>query len=509
MLLAVSALLFVLLALAAAALAWGGGRTLARGVDPPFAVVPTARGVAGLAAVSSAVFATARTAGQAADLDNADGVLSTVPVADAAIGAMVAEAGRLLLIAGPFVALVGGSFAVAAGAPSMAATLPLTATALLLVSYPVGFAAGFAVRYVLTHYPPVAAHRTLVGAVLLVAWMTVALSGALADLGGTLFDPLAATPLGWLADLLFLGVPGVTADPVRAAAALAVAVLVAAPAVVAAVRVSAVVWLSDPPRNDQAAAEGRRDVGLFDRPAIRAVAPGETRAVATVVWRRARRAPIELTYVLYPVFFGIYVIQDVFQRGAVPTYVPSTLLLYAAWAVGAAVTLNPLGAQGPTLPATLSSGIDGRTYLRGHLLVAAVVGAPLATALTVGAAVASPLGLAEVVLLAAVTPPCSVAAAGLAAGVGVLFPRFGTVSVTNNREAVVPSKSAGVAYSLVLLVLLSLAAVGVDPTARGLVVDALGVSPAALVVGSLVPLAGCSYLSYRYAASRLGTYRLE
>ncbi len=514
-LVALNVLLFGVFTLAGAGLAWAGGRALARGVDPPLPVVPTARGVVGLAALSVAGFTLARVAGQGADLDSPEGLLSTVPVADAVAGVLLAEAGRALLLVGPPLVLIGGTFAVAAGAPSMAVTLPLATVGLLTATLPVGFAVGFGVRYVLTRYDPIAGHRTLIGATALVVWMVVALSGRLNDVGRALFDPLAATPLGWFADLLFLGVPGLGADPLRAVGAVPVAVALAAPAVAAAVRLSEAVWLSDPPSpdDDENGTGGWLSVGgdrtPFARPTVRSAVGRRTSAVATAVWLRARRAPIELTYVLYPVFFGVYVFQDVFQRGSVPAYVPSTVLLYAAWAVGAAFTLNPLGSQGPTLPATLSSRIDGRAYLRGHLVVAAVVGAPVATLLTVGTAVASPLGAAEVGLLAAVTPACSVGAAALATGFGVAFPRFGTVSVTSNREAVIPSKSAAATYSLVLLVLLSLAVVGLEPTVRGAVVDALGVPAPALVVGAVVPLAACASLSYRYAAGRIGDYRLD
>jgi hypothetical protein len=203
------------------------------------------------------------------------------------------------------------------------------------------------------------------------------------------------------------------------------------------------------------------------------------------------------------------VFQDVFQRGYVPAYVPSAVITYAAWGVGAAVTLNPLGAQGPTLPATLTSGIDGRTYLRGHLLVAAVAGVPLATALTLGTAVASPLGLHEVALLAVAAPLCSLAAAGLACGFGVAFPRFGSVRVTGNREAVVPSKTAGALYSLALLLLLALAGVGLQSDTRAAVVDALGVPATAVVVVAVAPLFVSAVLSYRYAAGRISDYRLD
>jgi ABC-2 type transport system permease protein len=499
---------FGLLTAGAAFGAWLGGRALARGEELPVAVVPVARGAAGLVVVSVAAFSLMRAAGRGGTLDCLDGLLSTARVGDVAAGVLLAEVGRLLVLAAPPLLVVGATFAVAAGAPSLAATLPLALLAVGVVAVPVGFAGGLALRYVITRFDPIAAHRTAVGAVLLTGWMVFALSGALNDVGAALFDPLRASPLGWLADLLLLGVPRLGADPLRAVAGLAVAVVVAVPGTLGSVRAAEAVWLSDPPDEEEEAGDAA-GTAVFDGGALGGLVGRQTRAVATAVWLRARRAPIELTYVLYPVFFGAYVFQDIFQRGSVPAYVPSTLLTYTAWGVGAAVTLNPLGAQGPTLPGTLTSRIDGRAYLRGHLLVGAVVGAPLATALTVGTAVASPLGVAEVALLAVATPVAAVAAAGLACGFGVLFPRFGSVKVTGNREAVVPSKTAGIGYSLALLVLLSVAGVGLVPAAREAVVDAVGAPPAAVVAVAVAPLLACSYLSYRFAAGRIADYRLD
>lgn len=505
---AFNVLVFGLLTLGAAVAAWVGGRALAGGEDLPAAVVPTARGAAGLAVVGVAVFSLMRAAGRGGNLDCPDGLLSTVPVADVVAGVVLAEVGRLLAIVAPPLLVVAATFAVAAGAPSVLATLPLVLVAVGVVAVPTGFAAGLGVRYAITRYDPIAAHRTAVGALLLTGWMVFALSGALNDASAALFDPLAASPLGWLADALLLGVPRLAVDPLRAVTALAVAVGVAVPGTVGSVRAAEAVWLSDPPDEGEESGEAA-GAAIFDGATVGGLVGRQTRAVATAVWLRARRAPIELSYVLYPVFFGAYVFQDVFQRGYVPAYVPTTLLTYTAWAVGAAVTLNPLGAQGPTLPGTLTSRIDGRAYLRGHLLAGAVVGAPLATVLTVGAAVASPLALSEAAVLAVATPVSAVAAAGLACGFGVLFPRFGSVRVTGNREAVVPSKSAGAAYSLALLVLLSVAGIGLVPATRTPVVDALGVPAPLVVLAAVAPLLGCSYLSYRFAAGRIAGYRLD
>lgn len=508
--LALNVVLFGLFTVGAAFGAYTLGGSLAAGDDAPVALLQTARGGLGVAIVGVTVFAAMRAAGKAVALDATDGLLTTVGAVDVVGGLLLADALQLALFLGPPLAVVVAAFAVGAGTPLPLLLLPVVLGAAVAFALPLGYAVGATARYVVTRYEPVAQYKTLVGATLFLVWMVLALSGGLNELGLRLLDPLANTPLGWLADLLLLGVPGVDPSPLRGAVGVAVSLLVAGPAVVAAGVAAEATWLTDPPADDRDEVDGESTASrLLGGLSASGLVAAPTRAVARVALVRARRAPIELAYVLYPLFLSGAVFQDVVTTGTVPTYVPAATLTYAVWGVGAAFTLNPVGVQGPVLAGTLTTGVNGDRYLRGLLLAAALVGAPVATLLVAGLGVASGLALADLLLLVALAPVLSVAAAALGTGFGVAFPRFGSVNVAANREAVVPSKTAAACYSLVLLVVLGVAGVGLQPDTRSLVTDVAPVPPTALVVASLLPVAAVSLLSYRYAARRVGGYRID
>ena len=127
---------------------------------------------------------------------------------------------------------------------------------------------------------------------------------------------------------------------------------------------------------------------------------------------------------------------------------PVVVALGLAWLSGAAFALNPLGDEGPVLPATLLTGVGGRRFVRGLCLPGAVVGLPLATLGTAAGAVAAgyaPLEAVGLVLLAVVL---TAGAVGVAPGVGTRFPRFEAVTVGRTREVVPPALSAVVVYSI-------------------------------------------------------------
>ncbi|MFC6765792.1 hypothetical protein ACFQE6_12555, partial [Natrinema soli] len=137
--------------------------------------------------------------------------------------------------------------------------------------------------------------------------------------------------------------------------------------------------------------------------------------------------------------------------------------------------------------------------------------------------IVSPLSLEQTAALAAGTVAGAVVTPALAAGVGSAFPRFGSVKVTNNREAVMPSKTSFLVYTLAIA-LPAVAAVvlyleapeliagfvssvsawtplpDVSISARGITVGAWIV----LIAGLIAPV-----VAYRYAIERFDWYALE
>jgi hypothetical protein len=278
-------------------------------------------------------------------------------------------------------------------------------------------------------------------------------------------------------------------------------------------------WLADRSVGEENGAVAVRHVseGRFDR-LLGSVAARPTRAVALTLWRRSKRSPVRLVYVLYPLFGAASIVQDVIQKGFVPEYVPALMLVYVAWATGAAFTLNPLGDQGPTLPGTLTTGVTGRTFLRGHLLVGTLVGIPAVVLVVGGLGLFSPLSLPIVGLLIAGGVAVTTAGTALATGFGVVFPRFGSVSVVGNRKATAPSKTAAVTYSLGLLVTAGLAVPAFVPAVTdGLATilrEATAVGSPTLVaraigLGGLAVAFALAWGSYRFAAGKVDEFYLD
>ncbi|MFB6075146.1 MAG: hypothetical protein ABEJ89_09045 [Haloarculaceae archaeon] len=523
---AVAALLYALLVLGSTLgggyLAFTLGSALAAGevAADPAGATAAARGVIGVVWVVSGVILAVRAVGQRGTLTNAEGILTVVQTEEAVGGLLTAEWVYLLLWAlGPTVG-VGVGLALGTGALWPAIGLPLALALVGAAAVTAGYAVGLTVRHVVTRFPFVARHKSLLIVVVFLAYLAAITTGSLNNVIVALFEPMAASPLGWFADLALLGVPGLAADPLLAAGSLATAAVLVAAGGFVTVRVARAHWFADPAlageETPRAPTETPDDT--LGR-ALERVLARPTGALVALAWRRAVRAPLKLLYAAYPLFFGVGIAADIVQTGAVPAYLPYGLLAFAAWAAGVAFTLNPLGDQGSVLSTTLISRVRGRQFVAAHLLAGLIVTVPLGTALVAAAGVLSPLAPAVVAGLTVATPVVMVAAAALSVGIGTAFPRFEATNVTRSMEAVVPSRWAFVLFSL--HVSLTTVAVGLvtEPIARTVAAAlvsfalpfGLTVSPDAVYWSSVVVLAAllvAPVASYRYAVRRFETYTL-
>lgn len=443
------------------------------------------------------------TALQLGDIDARDGYLTTVPARDVVGGLLVAG---YLRVAGLFsVPLVVASAGFAAGAGSPLA-FPLTAVgvlALTATAFLVGFPLGAGAAYLLGQSAFVARYKAALGVLAFVAYFGLILTNTL----GEVFEPVVAafqaSPVAWYSDLALLVVTD-AASPLQAGAVLAGSVAVSVAAVAASVRVSERRWYDDGVHagvsESDSATSGRLDAVLGRR----------TAWVARKSWLRARRAPVKLVYVSYPVFVLFQPIQASVEAGRVTALLPTTVALYGAWMTGALFTLNPLGDEGAVLPISVTSGVSGRQFVGGLVAASALLGTPVSVAVAGVLAVFSPLPVLAVVCTvtaAAVLPPL---AAAVAAGVGTSFPKFDATSITRSREAVVPSMWAFGVYTLVFLLTAGVATGFQAPAVADPVADALGASAAAVRVASLavgVLLAGvAAVLAWRNAVTRFDEY---
>lgn len=432
-----------------------GGLAVVRDVAPGALGAPRVAGLfrGGLAVVLLVVVAMAafRAAAGRTELDEAPFLLTGAPVPTVVTGQLLAEWLRLATWVGVPLLAITGAVGVGAGSPLPTITVAAAVLAIVGAGYPVGFAIGFAIRHLATVFEPIARHRLAFAALALLAYMGLILSDLLAGVVEFAFRTLQDSPLGWLGDVALVGLPGSHGSPVFAAAGLGVAAALFGAGAVATTAIARRNWFADPALLatdvDRYEYEGAgRLESLFA-----SVARQSTATVATTIVRRARRKPLKLVFAAYPLFFAVGFVQQAIQQGRVPQGFVPWAALYGVWAGGALVTLNPIGDLGDAAPSTVLSGMDGASFVRGHLLVALPVTAVLAVGLTGAAAVLSGLEAGRALALLAVAAVGAVWSPLVALGVGASAPRFGSVAVFRNATATLPSKRAFVTHGAALL----------------------------------------------------------
>lgn len=466
-----------------------------------------------------------RTFTAAAAVDKPAFLLTSTSLRNTVVGVIVAE---ILLFSVWLVLpsiLLAAAFAYGAGTVLPVVLAPLVAGLVLVTAVPVGFVIGVWVRHLVTVYEPIARYRMILFVAFWVLYFGAIMTGRFNLVMGRLFTALQGSPLGWPGHILLYGVPNVAASSGPALGAILGAAIVSTVAFAIGIASARVHWFADPARfeDDEEPAPAQPDssnrlAALLSRGLSR-----PTRTVTITAIRRTRRAPIRLAYVAYPLFGAIGFVQQIVQTGTVPSYAAVILCLYVVWAAGALFTLNLLGDLGRTLPAVVSSTLTGRQAVTGLVVAGALVTVPVALVVSVVVGLVSPLSLERTAALVVGTVVGAVVTPALATGIGSVFPRFGSVKVTNNREAVMPSKTAFIVYTLAIM-LPAVAAVVLYTDSPALIADLLamvsawapgpevsvsagGITIAAwtvLVAGLLAPP-----VSSRYAAERFDWYTLE
>ncbi|WP_224332121.1 hypothetical protein [Haloprofundus halobius] len=458
----------------------------------------------------------ARTAGSSARPDAADLLLTAVPHRDAAAGMALAEVANVLGPFSAFVVVAGLAFAVGAGSVVAAVTVPLAVLAAVAVGLLAGVVVGVGYHLAVARVALLARFRMLVSVLLFGAYMLVILSDSGNDAFGTVLRTLADSPLGWYGDLAYVSLPlGSTTGAVAAVALTAVSL----PALLFLHRsLTERLWFGDAARPEtggddatsaSAMATTRATTGHLER------LPFVSRPAATVAeksLRRAWRAPIQLFYVVYPLFFAIVPLQRTVAAESISTEMLVTLVVYLAWAAGAAFTLNPLGDEGAVLPVTLTTPLSGRAFVGGRALAGVLLGVPVvlvATAVASLVSSATPLVVAAVAALGVVLAVCATA---LAAGAGSAFPKFEASRVTRSREAVMPGLAAFAFYSALFLAAAAPGSLASLAVVREFVASLLSLSPTLVLVAGLVAsavLAGTlAAVSGAYAVRAFERYHL-
>lgn len=396
------------------------------------------------------------------------------------------------------------SIVFAAGARSPTSAVLVATSVLSLVALGVlgAFVVGLGVRNAVARSRSLARYRSAVGFLLAVGYVIVLFGTGFENVLGPVAAVFGGPPLVWFGDLALLTVHP-AASPLRAAGALLSTLVGLVVLGGATSRLAAALWYARPVDPDGTAAGS--STGRL---------PWVDRTTSLVVWKawaRARRSPIRLVYVVYPLLFAVGPIASA-GVGDLPRATVPALVVYGAWAAGAAFTLNPIGDETPVLPVTLTSGVGGRRFVRALWLAGAIVGAPLTGVLTTAAGFAAGLGPIDLLATGLLAVTIAGLAPGVASGVGAAFPRTQPARVTRSRRVVVPSLFAFAVYSIGVFVLSIPLWLALGGSARAAVAGFVGLSPAAILVlagGLSVGLLGAAAIaSYRSAAARFDAYTL-
>lgn len=449
------------------------------------------------------LFTTYLTTVQLGDIDQRDALLTTVPHADV-VGGIVAAS--FVRVGGLFVvpAVVGaGAFAVAVGSVS-AFVLVLGSMALVMGSaYVIGFGIGLGLTHLFGQSALFVRFRWAIGSLAFIAYMWLVLANRIDDVLAPIIELARDSPVAWFADLALVTVVG-GADPVHAVVAGVGGVVLVVVGVRFAVWVAGIHWYADPVQTGGGSTEsatGGQLASVIGRPAA---------WVATKSWLRARRAPLKLIYVAYPLFVLLQPVQGAVEAGRVTTTIPVIVGVYGAWATGAAFGLNPLGDEGAVLPITVTTGVSGREIVTGLMAAGLVPGLLLTGVGTVVLGVASPLSPLAVVGLTVGSLALCVGAAGVATGIGVAFPRYESASIGRSRSVVVPSTWGFLTYSVVLLVLAAPATAAQAPVVADAIAELLGVGSTTVHVGGLfvafLLVAPAAWFGVRHAIDTFDDY---
>ncbi|WP_423743705.1 hypothetical protein V5735_11810 (plasmid) [Haladaptatus sp. SPP-AMP-3] len=461
----------------------------------------------------------ARVIGKTGRIDQEAGMLTTVSARDVVGGLLGAELARVVSIAAIPLLSITAALSLSLGTPLPLVTIVLALLGLVTTALVAGHILGLLIKLALERSELLAQYKSVLAVLAFGIYMAAVMSNALGTVMASLAGVLQNAPTAWLGDFLVLGIPGASPSLARVGGAVAL-VVVGLPVLFALdVRLATRLWYGDrvQPENKQYdASESNADflAGIASKP---------TRSVVANVWRRTKRSPIRLLYVVYPVFLVSGPIQEAVQAGHVTESLPVVVSLYGAWAIGGA-TLNPLGDEGSMLPVTLISSIRGREFVKGHVLAVTVVGLPIVVLATAITGFLSPLGLTRWLSLTGLSVLLGLAGAVVAIGIGTTFPRFGEVNVTKSRTAVVPSKTAFATYSLVVLLGYGGAVTAITPgTAAGVssmfefitgfLGYAVAISPPTvrLIGGLIAVLLGvvAPPVAYRYSVRRFESYALD
>lgn len=456
--------------------------------------------------VGTVAFSTYLTAVQYGDSNILEGLLTSVPYQDVALGLLIATFAQIGIVF--LFPLIGAAlaFGLGAGDPVSAVLSVAAVLVVFLPAYTVGFGAGLTVKHLFGQSPLLVRYRTPMGVSAFLGYLALLVTGSIDRVFQPVLDIAGNSPVAWAGDLALLSL-GVGASPVQASAALLGGMLLGALGLLATVWGGEALWYTDPVET------GGGRIGSVQVRGLSALMGREAAWVTMKSWLRARRAPLKVIYVVYPAVVLIEPVQSSLEAGSVAISLPALVAVYGAWMTGAAFGLNPLGDEGAVLPITVLTGVRGRVVVRGLMAAGLVPGLPVTVAVTAALAWASPLDPVAAVGMTVGAAALCVAATGIGVGVGTAFPRYDAASLTRSRSVVVPSTWAFLSYTVIVTVLAAPATVLQVPAVHRRIEDIAGVGTGTVQLSglavALVLVTLAALLGTRFGARRFDEYRLD
>jgi len=423
--------------------------------------------------------------GSNGDFAEAKALLSMRPARDLVGGLLLAETVKYV----PFVVVtVGVSYAgLAAGVGSPRPFLGgiLVGVVGLSTAAAVGYPIGLMLKGILRRSSRSERLKPLLAVTVGSAYLLVILTGEVHTVVGLLDGVLRAPPLGWLGDLALMTTARVHVSTSRVVGAVALAAIVVMCGTGGVVRAATYAWYAD--RAPNSAAVEHTETATDESPVVPVLSvccrQAQTAGIANALLVRAIRAPIQLLFAVGPPFVVAVVFGQLLVGGRLPWYTPWVVIVTGGWIAGTSFALNPIGVLGPSLPLLLTSPTEGRHVVRGTVIATMLPLVLPVTLLTLGAGLSTSQPQRELVLVVVTAPVVLAAASVVATAVGVTFPRFESIDITDGTAVVPPNKIALSVFAAVLLAGIVVLALVIDPRMRAatvtLVSSSVGWAPGA------------------------------
>ena len=320
-------------------------------------------------------------------------------------------------------------------------------------------------------------------------------------------------PIGWYADLFFLGSPMEPTLGVQTVGAVAGIFLATVGAFALVVRLAPQYWYVPRDRSNGEETEGEPVAGTppseqIGRTADSLVGRSRTLRAAVGYARSGVRNPGQFVYLYYYLFpiAPILAQQAVGNPGLFPTALGASLAVVGVWFAGGVFCLNPLGSEGTMLSQLVLADADAETFVHARLLAGTLLGLVVAASgfgivAATSEFVTVELGLVGIGFLV----PTVITSAAVALGVGSVLPKFEAVEIFQSVETLAPSIFAAVIHGVVATLVVGAGVAGT--LAVGAPESPLSLPAKAGVVVLFLSVAWiASDGSRRYAAARLREY---